>query len=261
MNYFRTELRRAFGWPWVAAVLIIYLPMIVENLSPLQTMIFTERENSMNIMVNALYKSSIMQLSLFALACPYTRSFLQDQSSGLIKYQIPRVGRKRYACTRFAANAISSAGAVLFAQCTFFAFCLICFPYPDIGYHKVIPTGEAMEGLLYGNPAGYYAIFLLMQIPSTMAWASLALALSGYVRNQYITLCVPFLVFSLISTLSRVKIIAPLFDACYFIYYGYYLQSEWVAKLIEYFSFFGLMLVGSFGLFYRKVIRYDGHTG
>lgn len=260
MNHFRTELRRAFGWPWVAAVFIIYLPMIVENLDPIQTMVFTERVNSIDIMVNALYKSSIMQLSLFALACPYTRSFLQDQSSGLIKYQIQRVGRTRYACTRFAANAISSASAVLFAQLTFFAFCLICFPYPDIGYHKVISTGEAMESLLYENPAVYYSIILLIQIPSTMAWASLALALSGYIHNQYITLCVPFLVFSLISTLSRYEIVIPIFNACYFIYYGYYLQSEWVVKLIVYFSFFGLMLVGSFGLFYRKVIRYDGHT-
>ena len=85
------------------------------------------------------------------------------------------------------------------------------------------------------------------------------IALSGYVRNRYITLCIPFLTYSLVAACtSSSDIFALIYSAMWTIYSGNLLASMWPARLSSYLLFFAVMLAISFGLFWRKVKQYDG---
>ena len=259
MRHFRYELRRAFGWPWIFAVVLMWIPMVLSNTESFPWM-FAERIDSTSAFINAFNKSAILQVSLFAVACPFARSYLQDIHSGAIKYAIARTGRAQYAAGKFAANAIASAAALFFSQFVFLVFCILCFPYPDIAYRQVFEHDEAMFALRNSAPVLYYAILLGIQIVSSVAWSSLALALSCFVPNQYIVLCFPFLLFTLVSSLSAHPAVRKVFDACWLVYNGNLLASQWGGQLAFYLIFFAALAALSFLLFFRSVMAYDGST-
>ena len=98
MRNFISELKRAFGLPWIFAVVVMWIPMIVANIEPISQAMFSEQisMHMTNVVVNAINKSAVLPVSLFALTCPYACSFISDQSSGYIKYQI---ARPHWACS------------------------------------------------------------------------------------------------------------------------------------------------------------------
>lgn len=269
MRNFISELKRAFGLPWIFAVVVMWIPMIVANIEPISQAMFSEQisMHMTNVVVNAINKSAVLPVSLFALTCPYACSFISDQSSGYIKYQIARTGRVQYAMCRFLANAIAAAIAVFFAQIVFVLFCSICFLLADVPYYSTYVLTDfykenlqvVMEDVFRSKPILYYLALFGLQTFSSMAWASFALALSGYVRNRYITLCIPFLTYSLVAACtSSSNIFASIYSAMWTIYSGNLLASMWPARLSSYLLFFAVMLAISFGLFWRKVKQYDG---
>lgn len=140
----------------------------------------------------------------------------------------------------------------------------ILFPYPDIPYYSTFVFSEeyvrtAMESIFNNRPILYYLILLTIQLLSSVAWSSLALALSAYIHNQYITLCVPYLAYTIIAISCRYSIqMYHVLEACNLIYNGNLLQSEWASRLINYTAFFTAMVIVSFVLFYRKMMIYDG---
>ncbi|MEF9974410.1 MAG: hypothetical protein RR482_01915 [Clostridia bacterium] len=259
MPNFRNDLKRALGWPWILAVLIVWMAMIVANLQALGNHLFTERVDAISVMVNAFHKSSILPLGLLAVACPYASSYLQDEKSGYAKYQLARSGYRPYILSKFAANAIAGATALCFAQVTFLVFSVLCFPYPDVGYYKLVARGEAMETLFYTSPFFYFMALIGIQSLSSMAWSSLALGLSGYIRNEYISICVPFLVFTLITALSGVnRFFEEIFYACWFTYDAMLMENTWVWRVCVYLAFFSLMLGAAYVLFSKRVRRFYG---
>lgn len=264
MNTLKGEIKRCFNVSWIWSVVMVWIVLIAANAEPFWNWSFTEKINMRSIMVNAFNKSSILPMSLFAICFPYSRAYLQDQKTGYVKYQIARSGRRKYTVCRFIANALTASSCLFFAQLTFMLVSTILFPYPDIPYYSTFVFSEeyvsaAMEPVFNNRPILYYLILLIIQILSSVGWSSFALALSTCIHNQYITLCVPYFSYTMISILcSSSKWMYLILQACCLIYDGNLLQNEWIIRIVTYTVFFGTMVFFSFVLFYRKMMKYDG---
>lgn len=263
MNTLKGEIKRCFNVPWIWSVVMIWIVLIAANAEPFGKWCFTEKINMRSVMVNAFHKSAILPMSLFAVCFPYSRSYLQDQKTGYVKYQIARSGWREYAVCRFMSNALAASSCLFFAQFTFMLVNTILFPYPDIPYYSTFVFSEeytaiAMESIFNNRPILYYLILLALQILSSVGWSSLALALSTCIHNQYITLCVPYLAYTMITILCGSSRWAyRVLQACCFIYDGNILQNEWIMRIGTYAVFFGAMIGVSFVLFYRRMMKYD----
>lgn len=249
----RGEMTRAFGRNWAIASCLMLLPFFLENVA-LLPMMFTEQVDSMQAMINYLYKGAMMPFTILCATIPYATSFLVDQKNGSLKHVIHRSGRLRFSRDRFIANALAGASAVAFSQLLLFMFFCIVFPYPDIGY-RYFPTGNAWEALFY-NQSGFYTLAIIgLHFLANMAWSSLALATSTYLKNTYLTLFVPFILVNVLSAIATTEVLDRVRSLVFLIYGIDFWRDNAAQKLLEYGALFLAIIVFSYIVFWTGVRR------
>ena len=256
MRNLREELHLAFGPYWVLASCMVLLPFFIEN-ATLLSLVFTEKADAIKPMISYFYKSALMPVSMVSVTIPYATSVLQNQRSGSLKYVMHRCGVRRFVRDRFLSNAIAGASAIAVGQLLLFLFCCIVYPYPDVGY-RFIPTGNPWQHLYY-NQSGVYILLLIgLHFWGNMAWSSLALALSTYIRNVYATLFVPLIFVNALSALAITDAFEDIRTRMYLVYNLDFWKEEGSRQLLEYLGMFALMLLISYVLFYWGVRRQSG---
>lgn len=242
MGNLRGEMARAFGLGWMIASGLMILPFFLEN-TLLIPLMFTEQVDAVSAMINYLYKGAMMPLSLLCVAIPYAASILADVKNRSLKYQLHRCGTGRFARDRFVANALAGASAIGFAQLVLFLLLCIVYPYPDIGY-RFLPTGNAWESLFYERAGLYVLVIIGLHFVANMAWSSLAMAASLYVKNSYVTLFVPLILVNALSAIATTGVWDKIRSIVYLVHDIDFWREGAAIKLAEYSGFFlGMMAI------------------
>lgn len=187
-------------------------------------------------------------------ALPYAVSFCEEYNTNMLKVLLIKAGKKKYCISKvlmtFLSGALSvSAGGI--------AFIILANSFVQLFNRARLPETEAFpfyELLLQGNVTGYFTAVIFLLFLTGGLWATVALLVSLYFPNIYVTVASPLILSFLTSRAYLVlKIPAGLrFDL--------WLQgrssagTDWLTLL--YSVVVVLVLTVGFGvLFYRKLKR------
>lgn len=133
-------------------------------------------------------------------AFPYTSKFCEEYESGYIKSILTRERPVRYLLTRFLANGVAGGLALTLPLALFICFSLATgIPYST----NDVPEGFAtvyertifeQSQFLWGGIA-VLLIFLLLAFLSGAVWANVGLCLSAFVRNKYLAVGFPLVLY------------------------------------------------------------------
>ena len=255
MKNFCEEMRRGMGRGMIAAMLMTMFPMLLAVLGFLPG-VYTEKYHASGLIVNALYKSGLTPVAFIAAAFAYSTSYIGDIANGALRYQLARCGRTRFALSRFWANAICGALGVAFGEMAFFLILRTLYPIQDIPY-RVAGTYNAMTMLSYTQPELYYFVIILVQIPGYMVMASVALAVSTFARNMYVTLASPIIYVGLVSALPQKFGESSLRDLIY-LPNDLAIWQEGYTLFYWHLGYCAAMLAATFAVFWLSVCRYKG---
>lgn len=255
MKNFCEEMRRGMGRGMIAAMLMTMFPMLLAVLGFLPG-VYTEKYHASGLIVNALYKSGLTPVAFIAAAFAYSTSYIGDIANGALRYQLARCGRARFAVCRFWANAICGALGVAFGEMAFFLILRTLYPIQDIPY-RVAGTYNAMTMLSYTQPELYYFVIILVQIPGYMVMASVALAVSTFARNMYVTLASPIIYVGLVSALPQKFGESSLRDLIY-LPNDLAIWREGYTLFYWHLGYCAVMLAATFAVFWLSVCRYKG---
>ncbi len=255
MRNFREEMRRGMGRGMIAAMLMTMFPMLLAVLSYLPD-VYTEKYYASSLIVNAIYKSGLTPIAFIAAAFAYSTSYISDIECGALRYHLTRCGRMRFAADRFIANAICGALGVAVGEAAFYLILRTLYPVQDIAY-RVVTEYNAMEMLSYTRPELYYFIMILVQIPICMVMASVALVVSTFVRNAYITLASPIIFVGLITALPE-RLGGDMIYNLIYASTDIALWAEGYTLFFRHLAFCAIMLAITFVVFCFSVYRYKG---
>lgn len=135
-------------------------------------------------------------------AFPFIPVFCDERSSGNMRFAVARVGRTRYNFSKFCASFVSAGLAVMLGYALFGIVISFIFPplasYPQNQIEMFLQSFKDSQSFVFSglyNSIGNGAIVLaqLMQMFLFGAVASLfAFALSSFVKNKYLIMCIPF---------------------------------------------------------------------
>lgn len=164
--------------------------------------------------------------------------------------------RTRFALSRFWANAICGALGVALGEMAFFLILRTLYPILDIPY-RVADTYNAMTMLSYTRPEFYYFVIVLIQIPGCMVMASVALAVSTFACNMYVTLASPIIYVGLVSALPQKFGESSLRDLIY-LPTDLDIWQEGYTLFYWHLGYCAVMLAATFAVFWLSVCRYKG---
>lgn len=177
-------------------------------------------------------------------ALSYADAYAEDFNTGLIKGILTKVAKKKYLLIRYTVNFLVGGFVVMFPVVVNFMANMAAFPLIDnhpIYGMPIVSIDSFWPSLFYQLPLIYIIVRMLLLFLLGGMLASLGLALSTVVKNRYVVLVFPFLVF------MGLDVITATLNAKYSIYSLYIgnVQSNWLLP-----SFLSLGIVGSFIWYY-----------
>ncbi|WP_077324725.1 hypothetical protein [Virgibacillus siamensis] len=145
----------------------------------------------------ATYNIYVLIFPLLA-ALPYSDAYAQDYNSGLVKSILTKVNKRKYLNIRFIVNFIVGGVVAIFPPVVNFLLQMTAFPVIENSMYygmNSVGTQSFMPELFYHQPFLYILVRVIMLFLLGGLLASLGLALSTAVKNRYIILVFPFLVF------------------------------------------------------------------
>ncbi|WP_174616264.1 hypothetical protein [Virgibacillus ihumii] len=145
----------------------------------------------------ATYNIYVLIFPLLA-ALPYADAYAQDYNSGLIKSILTKVKKRRYLNIRFMVNFIVGGAIAIFPPVINFLLEMMAFPLIENSMYygmNLVGVDSFTPGLFYNYPFLYILVRVIMLFLLGGMLASLGLALSTAVKNRYVILVFPFLVF------------------------------------------------------------------
>jgi len=141
---------------------------------------------------------------IFPLLCaiPYSDSYLEDISSGFLKAIYTREKKQNYLIAKFFADFISS--GIAFAAPLMFNLIALVMLYPSLSPHPILGRTTILEGGLlpqvyYAHPVFYILMWIFIYFLYSGATASIGLTLGVFIKNKFITLVSPFLIWWLVE--------------------------------------------------------------
>ncbi len=138
-------------------------------------------------------------LTTMITAFPAAMLFYDDWKSGNFKFQITRVGRRKYTFAVTFSAGITSAGVMILSYVIFSLIVLAKFPaVPSIDAEtlRVSTLGFPNSGLLYtGNAFWCYLLFFLTKGAMSAFFAVIAILQSIVFTNKHLTMISPVLVY------------------------------------------------------------------
>ena len=134
----------------------------------------------------------------FVASLIYADSYAEDFNSGLIKNILTKVEKRQYLLVRFFVNFIIGGSAVVFPLIINFLANMTAFPLIHNNYYfgmDVVIMSDFLPNLFYHHPIFYIFIRVVILFFLGGTLATLSLALSTAIKNRYVVLIFPFLVF------------------------------------------------------------------
>lgn len=121
---------------------------------------------------------------------PFSISYIEDIETGYLKFIYLRISKKKYLLVRILTNALVSGIVIFISSIIIFIMLLIIF---GINYNSEFNnvTGIAKEIYFY-NKLYYFLFILIMSFIFNIAFSTLSLGLSPYLKNKYLTVLSSF---------------------------------------------------------------------
>jgi hypothetical protein len=222
----KEEFYRAFlGWRFYVAITLAVLILVFSLfestiLTPNISGIHPLFHNAYDVWLRA-YEGFIGLIAPLVAVLPFAGSLNLDRRSGYFSHVLVRAGSWRYFSAKFLANLAAGSLALALPLVLLFAFTNAAYPrglppIPESGRPREILWGPLGE-LYRTNPDGLIAFYITVALIFGAVYASLALAISTFVKNYYLVLASPFLFYVLGSFVFQSLGLDPLspFATCY----------------------------------------------
>lgn len=144
-------------------------------------------------------------LSVIFATMPFATSFCTDWNTQFIRPTIIRTTIKNYGISKVFTTALSGGSAVALGEVLFILLLRLYLPLVDRQGHMFAnAVSDPVYGSLLsgGNYAAYFASRILLAFFAAAFFAVLALWISTYITNVFVTLASPILSFYILTTLT-----------------------------------------------------------
>lgn len=249
-NMLKIELKRAFCNKWFFLSVLCGCVLTVSQVFgwlPDQLQLLEMRqqyEKYASIMPYTVFNTYIgleaftVQSTLFYLllpilaVIPYAYSFLEDYKSGYLKNITLRTKKSNYMIGKCCAAFLSGGTAVVLPLLLNLLLMAMFFPSisPELGAYSpfTVNAWDLWNELFYSHPYGYIAAFLVLDFVYAGLFALLAVAVTYFIKKQFILLLVPFLVFEAASLFAN-QLEKLAYDPVYFLKGAQIVTNEWQA--------------------------------
>ncbi|TSB45877.1 hypothetical protein [Alkalicoccobacillus porphyridii] len=135
---------------------------------------------------------------------PFASSYVEDCKSGLIKYTYLRMQKRTYMYIRLVVNGIIGGTVLFIGPFVAFVFLMIAKTFTGMPMVK-----EHMETVAYFESIGVHSPLLMIIIILMTLFccgfiiATIALGISTFIQNSYLTILIPFILYILSGTVLK----------------------------------------------------------
>ncbi|MGN2337709.1 hypothetical protein ACTFIN_06240 [Clostridium cagae] len=130
---------------------------------------------------------------------PFSASYIMDIETGYLKFIYSRMSKRKYLVVRTLTNSLISGIVILISSV--FIFIVLFFIF-GINYNSKFNEVSSVWISLYFYDKVYYFLFLLiMSFIFNVAFSTLSLGLSPYLKNKYLTILSSFIYYVISATI------------------------------------------------------------
>lgn len=205
-SYIKTELRRAIlSKNALISFIITFLVLFIAFLEFVHFPRFSI--NNMRDRYDAIYlftrirhstKASILVLIAPLLASlAFSDSYLSDKESGFLKFIYLRIGQKKYIFSKIIVNSIVSGLVISLASFVMLFFLICVYGIKDVNTLNLGP----FSWIYYKSRLLYATFLILISFIFNVIFANLALGISPWIKNKYLTFIFPFFYYIISGTI------------------------------------------------------------
>ncbi len=192
MNYFLLECKRMFTnkrFILCCCIVFIFLlcgayDMFLPGYDVVEAMIFSLGANATAIL--ALFWTMIGSV-------PWAVSFFEERESGYQKYLQSKVGNIKYFVSKYCSNVVAAFTVILLPEFLLFVI-FILMKGTDVSLTNCTDISYLPEVALH-HPIIYCFLLMLATALASAAYSSLCMAVSVYIKNKFIAIVIPFVVY------------------------------------------------------------------
>lgn len=190
LNLIKSELKRALtSKNMVFAIIISIASMFIG----LNSMLWHNYRGVTYSYELAVYTGPICLLAIIISAIPFSTSYISEYESNYYTYIKHKVGSYKYIFTKFIVNFIAG-GLVLFIPfITFYLLLLVLKGVSNEDLSYGLELNKTLVHIYNQSQVKYMLIKILLTTICGSTFATLALGISIYIRNKYLTILFPFL--------------------------------------------------------------------
>ncbi|MPQ45084.1 hypothetical protein [Clostridium tarantellae] len=213
-NYFKQEFYRALTSKntlitFLITLILFVTPFIFEYSIPKWSLCnFKEVFDGIDIFIkitNGITSVGILLIVAPILAClPFSTSYLEDKESGFLKYIYMRKSQRKYIFIKIFINALVSGLAILIPATFMLLFLIILLGINVNSLSSNDFSGAFMY--IYNYSKLGYAVFLLISLfIFNVIFSTLALGVSPWLKNKYLTIVFPFFYYIFSGTILEIS--------------------------------------------------------
>ncbi|SDL90286.1 hypothetical protein [Sediminibacillus halophilus] len=208
MEWKRVSIRPAFWLAIVAGVVLAVVPAILTWPQHVTEDYYYTYPRS--AFISWFYLEGAGLYYIYALLVPllasiaFADSHAEDANTGFIKNILTKVEKKKYFLVRYVFNFVIGGVVAVFPLILNFLLEMAAYPLIENNYYfgmNLVQDGNLLPGLFYERPFAYVLVVVLLIFLLGGMLASLGLAFSLLVKNRYIVLILPLLVFMALDVL------------------------------------------------------------
>lgn len=192
---FQTEFKRAFNLKMIIAVIGVIFCICFDSWNDLIRGIQENIGNVHYFFWNSAFGGACRAYFLpIFVTIPFAGSFCKEYNQNMLSFIVAREGKTGYCIIKYIVNALS--GAVVAAAATALLFLALYsqFPVADMAYQDVAVSESFHFWIAVHQPALYAAVEIANGFLTGLLWSSVALCVSAYLPNPFVTMVSPYLV-------------------------------------------------------------------
>ncbi|SHH34359.1 hypothetical protein [Desulfosporosinus lacus] len=195
----RVDLRRAFSsFEFLLSVAGMCTVLFLSVSSQLRAMVNGLMQSDVLNLYNLAHFQGFSLLSAIFATLPYSTSFCIDWNNQFIRSVVIRTNIRTYGISKALTCALAGGSAVALGEVLFILLLCLCFPL-------VGPEGNLNNSMLSGgNLIAFFSFQILVKFFAATFFSVLALWISTYLTNVFVTLAVPILSFYFLITIPPV---------------------------------------------------------
>ena len=207
-----SECRRAVNFMWIPAVLGVGFSILFDSWNDLFRALSSNTGSVHYFFENSSLGGACRSyfLPIFT-AFPFASSFCREYRDRAFSLIVYREGRKNYCRAKFIINALCGGGVAAAGTGLLFFFLSLCFPVvnpaylegPNAPYQNVVPTDLFHLWTAVYYPALYGFVEMAAAFLRGVLWANVALCVSAYFPDPFVTVLAPNLGSFLIVQMYR----------------------------------------------------------